>query len=344
MVRRVWLVFLIVLFALSLLPVQAADDQSATFDLDCDGFTGTGGSIRLSRDNTRSHREAFTVSVTDGAGNVIYEPVEDSFFVGGTVSWVGSPQVKWTRVPEYNPLVLRVVSSAGNDFDASLIVMAVGQCDDLPAYNVLPSGVYVVDGDLLVLGFNQGSVPAGSTSPGVALNEVPPRPNNDPADVRAMPAHFIVNTDNLSVRSGDGPQYTLIGIVDGGTELIPLGRNKDYSWWYVQVGSIVGWVKGEFLILRGDASGVPVVPTLGEITTPRVFVHLNQLLYSAPDTASLPLCSIDNNQEYYVVGRNGDSSFYQIQATCDGVLVNGWIPGNLASIRNTANAAIPITR
>lgn len=344
MARRVWLVFIIVLFALSLLPAQAANNLGATFTLDCNGFTGTGGSIQLTRDNTDNNREAFTVSVTDGAGNVIYEPVEDSFFVGGTVSWVGSPQVKWTHTPQFNPLVLRVVSSAGNDFGASLIVMAVGQCAGLPTYSVLPSGVYVVDGDLLVLGVNKGSVPAGSTSPTVALNTAPPRPTNDPADVLAVPGYFIVNTDNLSLRSGDGPEYTLVGIVDGGTDLIPLGRNEDYTWWYVQAGTIVGWAKGEFLVLRGDATDVPVVPTLGAVAEPRVFVHLDQLLYSAPDVTSLPLCSISRDQEYFIVGRNGDASFFQVQATCDGVLVNGWIPGELASVRNPAEVEIPVTR
>lgn len=343
MARRLGLVFITALLALSLLPVSAASDQGAAFTLDCNGFTGMGGSIQLNRDNTGNSREAFIVSATDGAGNVIYEPVEDSFFVGGTVSWTGGPQVRWTRTPQFNPLVLRVVSSAGNGFGENLIVMAMGQCEGLPAYNVLPSGVFVVDEDLLMLGTNQGSIPLGSTSPTVALNTVPPRPKNDRASLASLPAVLIVNTDNLSLRSGDGPQYTLVGIVDGGTALIPLGHNEDFSWWYVQAGNVVGWAKGEFLVLRGDATGVPEVPSQGEITEPRVFIHVNQTLYSAPDTSSLPLCSIANDQEYFVVGSNGDASWLQLQAVCDGALVNGWIPAEQGSLRNPADVDIAIT-
>lgn len=343
MARRLWIVFLLALFAFSFLPVYAGDNQGATFTMDCNGFTGTAGSIKLTNDNTNKHREAFIVSATDGAGNVIYEPVEDSFFVGGTVSWEGGPQVKWTKPPQYNPLVLRVVSRAGNNFGESLVLMAVGECANLPTFGILPAGVYVVDGDTLVLGENLISVPAGTTSPTVALNNTPPRPKNDPANLQGLPAFFIVNTDNLSLRSGDGPKYTLVGIVDGGTKLIPLGRNDDFSWWYVQAGNIVGWAKAEFLILRGDATGVPVVPSLGEIIEPRVFIHVVQTLFSAPETGALPLCSIDNKQEYYVVGRNGDTSWYQIQATCDGALVKGWIPAGMATIRNPAEQRIPVT-
>lgn len=343
MARRLWIVFIIALLALSMIPALAASDQGAAFALDCSGFTGTGGSIQLNRDNTGNSREAFLVSVTDGAGNVIYEPIEDSFFVGGTVSWAGGPAVRWSSSPQFNPLVLRVVSSAGNGFDEELIVMALGQCEGLPTYNVLPSGVFVVDGDTLVLELSQGSIPLGSTSPTIELNTVPPRPKNDPASVRGLPGVLIVNTDNLSLRSGDGAQYTLVGIVDGGTALIPLGHNEDFSWWYVQAGNMVGWVKGEFVILRGDLSNVPEVPSRGEIAGPRMFIHVNQTLYSAPDSSSLPLCSIARDQEYFVVGSNGDASWYQLQAICDGALVNGWIPEALGSLRNPASVDIAIT-
>lgn len=343
MARRLWIVFILALFAVSVLPVYAGEDQGAAFTMDCNGFSGTAGSVRLNRDNTNNQREAFLVSATDGAGNIIYEPVEDSFFVGGTVAWAGGPQVEWTSTPQYNPLVLRVVSRSGNGFGESLVLMAVGECAELPAYGVLPAGVFVVDGDTLVLDTNLGTVPLGSTSPTVALNNTPPRPKDDLLNVLGLPAFFIVNTDNLSIRSGDGPEYTLVGIVDGGTNLVPLGRNDDSSWWYVQAGNIVGWVKGEFLILRGNATDVPIVPTLGEITEPRVFVHVTQTLFSAPDSTSLPLCSISNDQEYYVVGRNGDTSWYQIQVTCDGALVNGWISAELATIRNPGDQAILVT-
>lgn len=343
MVRRLWIVLVIALLACVILPVSAQQSAGATFTMDCNGFAGASGGIQLTRDNTRNNREAFVVSATDGAGNVIYQPVEDSFFVGGSVSWVGADKVQWTQTPQYNPLVLRVVSRAGNGFGESLITMAMGECKGLSAYGVLPAGVFVVDGDTLVLSTNLGSVPIGSTSPAVVLNGVPPRPTNEDELIYNLPAYFFVNIDNLSVRSGAGPDYTLIAIVDGGTRLIPLGRNEDRSWWYVQVGDIVGWVKGEFLLLRGDATDVPVVPSLGEIAQPRVFIHVVQPVYGLPDADTLPMCSITNDQEYYVVGRDADTEWYQVQVVCDGTLVNGWIPAEFVSIRNPGDEFISVT-
>lgn len=343
MARRLMIVFFIALFAFALLPVQAGSSTGATFKLDCNGFTGSSGSVRLDRDNTRANREAFIVSATDGAGNVILEPIQDSFFVGGSVSWAGITPVKWTATPQYNPLVLRIVSRAGNGFAESLIVMASGVCPGLPVYGALPEGVFYVDGDLLVRGAGLVGLPAGSTSAPVPLNGTPPRPTNPPELLQTLPAVFIVNTDNLSIRTGDGPLYSLVAIVDGGTRLIPLGRNEDYTWWYVQVGDIVGWAKAEFLILRGDATNVPVVPSRGEFSQPRVYIHVDQPLYSDNDNGSLPLCTITAKQEYLVVGRDSDITWYQIQATCDGVPVNGWIPAEFASIRNPSEQFIPVT-
>lgn len=344
MARRAWMVFIVVLLMLSVLPVHAEDDGAA-FALDCNGFTGTGGSLRLTRDNTRTSREAFVISATDGAGNVIYTPVEDTFFVGGTVSWVGIPQVRWTRTPQYNPLVLRVVSRAGNGFDERLMTLALGACDGLPEYQTTTVSelAYYVEDDTLVRGPNLAALPAGYTSPPVPLNSAPPRPTNPPELVEGQRAVMIVNTDNLSVRSGDGPQYTLLAVVDGGTRLIPLGRNRDFTWWYVQAGDIVGWVRTEFLILRGDATGLPVVPSRGEITQPRMFVHIEQPLYAVPAPGALSLCSLSRNQEYLIVGRDRGTAWYQIQGVCDGVLANGWIPAEFGSVRNPAGVFIPVT-
>src|SRR5690606_23689561 len=112
----------------------------------------------------------------------------------------------------------------------------------------------------------------GETSEPVALNTAPPRPVNPPGLPQVLPGYAVVNTDNLSLRSGDSPRYEMLGVIDGGTELVVLGRNDDRSWWYVQVGGMRGWVSSEFLALRGDLTGLPEVPVTGNLTQPYIYI------------------------------------------------------------------------
>ena len=326
MLRRSTLILVVMVLVLgaAVLPASAGSTADASFSLGCDGFSGS-GQILLDRDNTGSLREAFQVVVTDGVGNIIYKPVVDSFFVGGTVSWTATNVVKWTSSPEYNPLTLRVVSLAGNNFGEQTIVVATGSCDGLPSLGALPTVI------------------TGITSNSVDINAVPPRPTNDDAVTEKLPGFLVVNTDNLSLRSGDGPEYTLVGIVDGGTKLIPLGRNLKFSWWLVQAGDIVGWAKAEFLVARGDLTSVKVVPSEGEITPATLFVYSKSALLSAPTAGAVPLCSIAGDTEYILTGRTKATDFYEIQATCDNALVKGWLAAESGAFRAPAGTILPVT-
>ena len=101
MLRRSTFILIVMALVLgaAVLPASAGSTSDATFSLGCTGFSGS-GQVLLDRDNTGSLREAFQVVVTDGVGNIIYKPVVDSFFVGGTVSWTATTVVKWTSSPE----------------------------------------------------------------------------------------------------------------------------------------------------------------------------------------------------------------------------------------------------
>jgi hypothetical protein len=345
MFRRSTLFLFATLVALLLigfaLPAAAGDNNGASFSLDCKGFTGTEGQITLTRDNTDNNREAFIVSATDGAGNVIYEPSEDKFFVGGTVSWVGTGLVRWTKAPQYNPLTLRVMSRSGNGFGEQIVVQSAGDCEGLPTFSVIPAGSVIINTDQAIV--TATATPDGSTSPAVALNAVPPRPTNEDEVTNLLAGYALVNTDNLSVRSGDGPQYSLVGIVDGGTKLIVLGRNRKFTWWYVQAGDIKGWAKAEFLIMRGDLTSVKLVESKGDIAVPSLFLYKSQPILAVPKESSLPLCTLPGQLEYLVIGRDKTTDWYQVQVTCDSVLVNGWVNAALGAIRNPGNVLIPVT-
>lgn len=344
MLRRTHLLaaLLLVILVLTVLPASAGSDNGTSFSMDCFGFTGSGGDVLLTRDNTGSERESFIVSVTDGIGNIIYEPVVDQFFVGGTVSWTGGDKYLFTATPHYNPLTLRVVSRAGNNLDEQLVTLATGSCEGLPSFGATPEGVFTLTEDTLI-GANGIVLPLGSSSPSVPLNAVPPRPDNDEEILAKLPGWLIVNTDNLSVRSGDGPEFSLVAIVDGGTKLIPLGRNLDFSWWYVQAGDKVGWVKAEFLIARGDLTDITVVPSNGEIAQVKFFLFSRTTVVASPSSNALELCSVPGDLDYLVVGRDAKINWYEIQATCDNAVIKGWVPAAQGAIRNQANEFIPVT-
>jgi hypothetical protein len=341
MLRRFTILFILALLVLAVLPVSAGGNAGASFSLTCEGFSGS-GSIALDRDNTGEAREAFIVSATDGSGKVIYEPQVDTFFVGGTVSWDGGDVIPWTATPQYNPLTLRVVSQAGNDFSEQLITAATGSCEGLPGYSALPEFIFEVRGDELVS--DAGAVlPLGETSANVPINAEAPRPVNPDNLTETLAGYLLVNTDNLSLRSGDSVDYTLVAVVDGGTVLIPLGRNDDFTWWYVQAGEIIGWARAEFLIARGDLTGVGVVPVSGEITPPTFFVFSEQALLSAPRSNALPLCTLPGGLEYVIVGRDRPQDWYEVQVICDSTLVRGWLPATVGAVRNPAESFIPVT-
>jgi hypothetical protein len=327
MLRRSTFILFVMALVLgaAVLPASAGSTVDATFSLGCDGFTGS-GQILLDRDNTGSLREAFQVVVTDGIGNIIYKPVVDSFFVGGTVSWTATNKIAWTSAPEDNPLTLRVVSLAGNNLGEQTIAVATGTCDGLPTFGALPT-----------------VISTGITSDSVDINAVPPRPVNSDEVTSKLPGFLVVNTDNLSLRSGDGPEFTLVGIVDGGTKLIPLGRNLKFTWWLVQAGDIVGWAKAEFLVARGDLTDVTVVPSQGEITPATIFVYAKTPLLSAPQANAVPLCMIPGNIEYLATGRTKATDWYELQATCDNALVKGWVAAAQGAFRGPAGAILPVT-
>lgn len=193
--------------------------------------------------------------------------------------------------------------------------------------------------------------PDGFTAPPVPLNTAPPRPVNDVEEVEALSGYAIVNTDNLFLRSGPGVDYAPIGIVDGGTRLIVLGRSdaglpdgSDQLWWYVEVGAMRGWVNSGFLYLRGDLSDIEVVDPHGIIRPATVYVGFTGTpLLSEPSTGSAYVCTLMGDLFYEVLSRDSETAnFYYVEATCeDGTIAEGWLPLE-SVIFVEGGAAVPI--
>jgi len=168
---------------------------------------------------------------------------------------------------------------------------------------------------------------------------------------------LVVNTSFLNVRSGDGPQYTVIATVVGGTELPVLASNENQSWYLVTTPVGNGWVDITFTLPRGDfrflpsiQAGEPVVQTgslplsiglVSALSTTasvpqtrtgavRQVARLNVLsvnLRTQPNDSAEPLTILFNNTQpvYEVVGRTFDGRFVEWAALVVANFGTGWV-------------------
>jgi hypothetical protein len=319
-------------------PVEAAVRGTLKFRLSCTGFTSRGGSLPLNRDNTGNNQEAYSFTAYDGNGNVIYNETS-RFVVGGRLNYPAGEFRLWSSTPQANPLVLKVTSLAGNGKSEEVVLRWTEQCPTLTA-----SGTELATVSGLQAPLDLEEI-TGGTAPALPLNATAPTPItiNNINTVFGLSGYGIVNTSRLNMRTGDGVQYAPVAILNGGTELVILGRNANDSWWYVQADNVVGWVNTEFLLLRGDLRATPQIPVDGEIRPPRFVVYSTSTLYQAPDAFTTPVCEIAGNLEYAVIGRDEESNWYQLEATCDGNAVTGWIAADRGALRDPAQRFIPQT-
>lgn len=184
------------------------------------------------------------------------------------------------------------------------------------------------------------------TSPSVDLNEPLPLSENDAAIVEGLPGYGIVNTSFANLRSGPSAEFTKVGLLSGGDVLVVLGRNRTTTWWYVQAGTLNGWVLGSLLALRGDLTDVPLVETPGEISPAVLYIPwTGNPLYDGLQAASVEICQIQGDQVYRIQGISFNDAWYFITATClDGTEADGWISAARGVVRNPADVFIPTLR
>lgn len=326
-----------ILSAISMLLIVTALFAQGTstphFTATCASVIGSGG-FNTQRDNTGRRMETITIRVTDGAGNRLYDnttlyPLDQNVNLANVT-------YTYTQVPRYNPITVSLASAAGNGQPSQVLFSATQTCGGLPIYH---TGVFII-GDSLSL------VPL-AVEANLNPNRNPPRPVNPTGLGAINEGYAIVNTDNLSLRSGDGPQYTIIGVIDGGTELVVRGRNSwstNNLWWFVEVGELRGWVSSEFLVLRGNLTQVPVMPVNGEIIRPTLYVGAVNGVYAQPSFESRYfLCEIAGDRFYFVNGIDTPQpAWYLIETTCDGEAVDAWILLDRGLLRNPANTPLPI--
>lgn len=324
MARRSLVILTVFLMLALALPASAAKRDGLALAITCTGFTSLGGTLHLNRDNTGAGREHFQIIAHDGDGTTIYSGPVESFYVGSSIAFPVNLTTGFTTPPASNPIVVSVISGAGNALAEQVAYAASGRCSSLPTVE------------------SEADLVSGVTSPSVAVNMLPPSERNTESEIASQSGYGIVNTAYLNLRSGDGPEYTIVGRADGGAKLIVLGHNESLSWWFVRAGNVVGWVIGDFIVLRGDLTDVPLVVPVGEIALPRFFLYSDTALRvsAAPDSAAL--CTVAKNLEYEIVGHNGDLSQVKVNAVCDNAPVQGWLAVAQGAVRNAGKVGIPV--
>lgn len=323
--RRLLIVITALLLLAVALPAAAAERKGLSITLGCTNFTVTGGSLILNRDNTGAGRERFQIIVKDGSGAAIYSGPAESFYVGATVNFPANLRTNFSSPAASNPISVSVISAAGNGLPEQVVYSATGNCANLPTVEAAAVGV------------------TGVTSPSVPVNTLPPGGENADTLIDSQAGHGIVNTSYLNLRSGDGPEYTIVGRVRGGAKLVILGRNESASWWYVKAGDVVGWVISDFIVIRGDVRSAPVVVPAGEVALPRLFLYGDATLRATASAAGAPLCTVPGNLEYEIVGRNSSLSWVRVNAKCGDSATQGWLAVELGAIRNTGQVSIPVS-
>lgn len=324
--KRLGLVLTLALLVLLLQTsiVGAAVRESLHFTVSCNGFTTNDGGIILDRDNTGMGLETIYMSASDGAGNLLWTGPELNFVVGGRMYFAAGTGYTWSTVSAFNPITVSVMSAAGNGLDAQIVYEANGYCTGLDTI------------------LEDGTVLAAETNPSVPINAVPPLGVNPENIAPLYDGYLLVNTAWLNMRSGDGPEYTLVGRVSGATELTVLGVNEERTWWYVESGDIKGWVNNEYVVNRGDLRAVPVVFAQGELRPVRFFLYLDTHLWALPGKGGGSVCWLEGEKEYVVVGRTITSLSFKIEADCGGEMVTGWVPFDEGAIRNDGDLRIPV--
>lgn len=172
---------------------------------------------------------------------------------------------------------------------------------------------------------------------------------------------LVVNTGNLNVRSGPGPQYSVLAVVPGGTQLPVLGTNPSNTWYLVGTALGAGWVDVSFTLPRGDFRYVPVIRTqttapspvqvpntLGLPTTQQIPVPALQPGQIIVNTSRLNVRSGPGAQFSVIAVTSGGVSLQPLGVTPDGVwyLVEGifgrgWVAAEFTVFRGVYGA-IPV--
>jgi uncharacterized protein YgiM (DUF1202 family) len=176
---------------------------------------------------------------------------------------------------------------------------------------------------------------------------------------------FVINTGALNVRTGPGPQFTIITSIRGGTQVPALALNPDGSWALVATAAGDGWIyiNEGFAVARGDFSFVPTIsaeeviaaaaqgastltvasgstaPPVPALISAQVIVNTGRLnVRTGPGPQFAIIGSVPGGTVLAGIGINGDGSWYYVISE----LGEGWVWAEPTIFRGDARALVQL--
>ena len=109
-----------------------------------------------------------------------------------------------------------------------------------------------------------GEEPSSEQPPPAATNTPVP-----PTDTPVSVPHFIVNSEQVNVRTGPGTVFSIIGTVEQGDRFDIGGRNGDGDWLeFCCVNGQRGWIYAQLLIVSQETTSIPLAQNIPPAPTP----------------------------------------------------------------------------
>lgn len=165
----------------------------------------------------------------------------------------------------------------------------------------------------------------------------------------------VVTAGRLNVRNfPDARTGEILTKINQNEVYSVIGRNSNDSWWLLDVNGIKGWASGAYLNVS-NVQNVPVVdpfnnnviigtpgtsPTPTPVfTTMTVTASSDAIIYTTPNTSSVPLGNILRGQSADLLARNLAGSWFKIQRNN----VVGWVSAQYVSLpTNVQYNSIPV--
>ncbi|HMM28345.1 MAG: hypothetical protein AAGU78_11030 [Chloroflexota bacterium] len=127
------LALVIIVFAgMAAQPAQALTVTGLTIEFDCTSMTVTAPyTLSYDRDTTGSGAEQILIIVSDGKGKPLYSE-SGALPTGAAFSSPGGFSLPYFDAPDYNPIIMRVTSPAGNGQPEQVALVLTGECEGLP--------------------------------------------------------------------------------------------------------------------------------------------------------------------------------------------------------------------
>jgi uncharacterized protein YraI len=134
----------------------------------------------------------------------------------------------------------------------------------------------------------------------------------------AQSADAIAATD-LNIRSGPGPQYTVVGVIPGGEATMVEGCLDTTAWCQVIFGDLMGWSSSDYLAVNVDEQAIA-------LTTRPATVTVNSVTYEDPEGTT------ENQQEGAAVGATlGVLAGVAVGGPIGGIIAGGILGGAAGS-------------